>query len=213
MRYFRMFSGALAAGLCISVGGTVLLSLRDGSLTGSVCGALFFSLGLLTIVTRSLNLFTGKIGYLFSNKPSYLADLLIIWLGNFAGTALAGSVLRLCRISHMISERAEVMCLTKLDDSAISIFILSFFCGVLMYIAVDGYKRLSGALSALIVVLPVAVFILCGFEHVVANMFYFAVAGMWNAKVFGYLAVMTLGNSAGSIVFALIDGFTRKSDM
>ena len=213
MRYLRVFSGAFAAGICISIGGTVLLSLRDGSTVGGVCGALLFSLGLLTIVTRSLNLFTGKVGYVFSNKPSYLADLVLIWFGNFAGTALAGSFLRFTRIAQVISERADVMCRAKLDDSPVSIFILSVFCGMLMFIAVDGYKKLSGVLAALIVLLPVAVFILCGFEHVVANMFYFAISGIWNKKVFAYLAVMTLGNSAGSIVFALLDGFTHEKDM
>lgn len=211
MRYLKIFSGALAAGVCISVGGTVLLSLKDGTLFGGVCGAVLFSLGLLTIVTRKLNLFTGKIGYLLSNKPSYIIDLAVIWIGNFTGTALCGTLLRFTRVGAALAERAETMCRAKLDDSVLSMLILSFFCGVLMYIAVDGYKRLAdGCAGVLIVILPVAVFILCGFEHVVANMFYFAVSASWGIKTFAYLLLMTLGNGLGSITFAVLDNICHK---
>ena len=50
------------------------------------------------------------------------------------------------------------------------------------------------------------VFILCGFEHCVANMYYFSVAGMWSGKALVYLLVMTLGNSVGGILFPLVRG-------
>ena len=49
----------------------------------------------------------------------------------------------------------------------------------------------------------VMAFILCGFEHCVANMFYFSIAGIFSLKVFGYLLIMILGNSIGSIIIAL----------
>ena len=48
------------------------------------------------------------------------------------------------------------------------------------------------------------VFILCGFEHCVANMYYFSVAGMWSGKTLLYLLVMTLGNAVGGVVFPVI---------
>ena len=44
------------------------------------------------------------------------------------------------------------------------------------------------------------VFILSGFEHCIANMFYFTLAEVWSVKALGYLAVMTAGNAAGGIV-------------
>ncbi len=52
--------------------------------------------------------------------------------------------------------------------------------------------------------LGVMVFILCGFEHCVANMYYFSVAGMWSGKTLLYLLVMTLGNAVGGVVFPVI---------
>ncbi len=47
------------------------------------------------------------------------------------------------------------------------------------------------------------VFILCGFEHCVANMFYFSVAGCWSGKLLLRLLVMTLGNTVGGVLFPL----------
>ena len=49
-----------------------------------------------------------------------------------------------------------------------------------------------------------AVFILCGFEHCVANMYYFSVAGMWSWKTLGWVLMMTLGNSVGGVLFPLL---------
>ena len=44
------------------------------------------------------------------------------------------------------------------------------------------------------------VFILAGFEHCVANMFYFSVANIWNLHTLLYLLVMSLGNFAGGLL-------------
>ena len=59
MRFLRIFLPALAAGIAISVGGAVLLSLDS-----NIAGAVLFSVGLYTICAHGLNLFTGKVGYL-----------------------------------------------------------------------------------------------------------------------------------------------------
>ena len=50
------------------------------------------------------------------------------------------------------------------------------------------------------------VFILCGFEHCVANMYYFSIAGAWSMKTLGYVLVMTLGNSVGGVLIPLLRG-------
>ena len=69
-----------------------------------------------------------------------------------------------------------------------------------MYVAVEGF-RLKG--NPLILMFCVSVFILCGFEHCIANMFYLSMAGMWSAKSVGYLLIMTLGNSLGAVLAAV----------
>jgi formate/nitrite transporter FocA (FNT family) len=51
--------------------------------------------------------------------------------------------------------------------------------------------------------LCIPAFILCSYEHCVANMLYFTVAGAWSTKTIGYLVVMTLGNGVGGVILPL----------
>lgn len=209
MKYhLKSFLYAVLAGVCIGIGGAVNLSVEN-----TVVGAFLFSIGLIMICVNGFNLFTGKVGYLPDQKPSYLLFLLTVWLGNLAGTALVGYALRLTRVG-ISGEGARVyaMVQTKLDDHPLSVFILAFFCGILMYLAVNGYRRIEHHVGKYIaLILPVAVFILCGFEHCVANMFYFSVANAWgDPKAWGWIGIMTLGNACGSVVFRLTEKLGRQ---
>lgn len=197
---------AFATGVAIAMGGIVYLSCDN-----KYIGAFLFGTGLFVILSFGFNLFTGKVGYAVENKPSYLIDLVIIWLGNLLGTAFSAWLVLCTRICG-ISEKAKAMCETKLSDSPQSIFILAIFCGILMFIAADGYKIIqNSAGKVLVIFLPVVVFILSGFEHCVANMFYFTAAGAWSLKAIGYLLIMTAGNSVGGIFIPLLrKGFSKE---
>ncbi len=197
MKKLNCFVLAVLAGIMISIGGIIYLSCEN-----KVIGALLFSVGLFYVVSRRFNLYTGKIGYIVENGTAFALDLGIIWIGNFIGALLTGSLMRLTRQTALI-EKAYGLCDVKINDTALSIFILAFFCGVLMYLAVDGYKTIPDSMGKnLAVLFSVTVFILCGFEHCVANMFYFSIASYWSGKVILYLIIMTLGNSAGAIAFS-----------
>ena len=200
------FLRAFATGIAIAIGGIVYLSCENRYL-----GAFLFGTGLFVILSFGFNLFTGKVGYAVENKPSYISSLLVIWLGNFAGTALSTFLVLNTRIC-CIADKASDMCDTKLADSPLSIFILAAFCGLLMFIAADGYKTITNSAGKILAVfLPVVVFILSGFEHCVANMFYFTLAKAWSGKAFVWLMIMTLGNSVGGIPIPILrKGFIKN---
>lgn len=189
----KMFLLAIGAGLAISIGGTVYLSVDN-----KIIGSLLFAVGLYAIVLNGLFLYTGKVGYLVvqSDKIEYLGLLAITWLGNLAGTWIGAVAVLNTRIQG-IRENAVGICETKLADGPLSIFLLAIFCGILMYIAVDGFKEKE---NPLILFICVSVFILSGFEHCIANMFYFSIAGAWSLKTIVYLIIMTLGNSLGGML-------------
>lgn len=193
----RIFLKAAAAGITIGIGGAVYLTLEN-----RVIGAVLFGVGLYTIVLNGLFLYTGKVGYLISakDKKAYILQLIFTWLGNFAGTALAAAAISATRIRNL-RRTAEVICKTKLADTPHSILILAVFCGILMYVAVDGLREKG---NPLILFFCVTVFILCGFEHCIANMFYFSLAGAWSLRAVIYLLLMTLGNSVGGILLPLV---------
>ena len=193
----RIFLKAAAAGITIGIGGAVYLTLEN-----RVIGAVLFGVGLYTIVLNGLFLYTGKVGYLISakDKKAYILQLIFTWLGNFAGTALAAAAISATRIRNL-RRTAEVICKTKLADTPHSILILAVFCGILMYVAVDGFREKG---NPLILFFCVTVFILCGFEHCISNMFYFSLAGAWSLRAVIYLLLMTLGNSVGGILLPLV---------
>lgn len=201
-KYIRMLLLAILSGITIGVGGTVFLSAES-----RVVGAVLFTVGLYTICIQGLNLFTGKVGYLFDNKPGYLIDLVVIWLGNFLGTAISALLILQTRISG-IADTARSLCEVKLQDSYVSLFVSGIFCGMLMFIAVDGFKKTNG--NPVILFLGVVTFILCGFEHCIADMFYFTLAGMWSAKAVLCILVITLGNSVGGVLIPLVKKFPEK---
>lgn len=195
--YLGHFIKGLYAGLMISIGGIVYLSLEN-----PVIGSFLFSIGLLMVCMYKMNLYTGMVGYILVNPPKYIFSLIISLLGNLCATLLVGQLMRFTRLSGIVT-RAIGIVNTKISDNILSIFILSMFCGMLMYIAVNNYKTSKNEIGKFIgIFMCVMTFILCGFEHCVANMFYFSVSGILTYKVLLYLIIMILGNSFGSVVIS-----------
>jgi len=206
MKTLKTFVYGVLAGVCIAIGGTAFLSVDN-----KVLGALFFTAGLFTICTFGFNLFTGKVCYVFERDRAYALDLPVIWLGNLLGAWLTAAAERLTRVGPALAERAAALCQTKLADGLGSIFVLSVFCDILIFIAVDGFGKNPHELGKyLSLFFGVTVFILCGFEHCVANMYYFSVAGMWSGKTLLYVLVMTAGNALGGVLFPLLRMWKEK---
>nr|WP_294409055.1 formate/nitrite transporter family protein [uncultured Ruminococcus sp.] len=200
-----IFLRSFMTGVAIAVGGTVYLSCGNKYL-----GAFLFGTGLFVILSFGFNLFTGKVGYAVEREPVYLGELGIIWLGNFAGAAVSAFLILQTRIAG-IGDKAKELSDIKLSDGLLSIFILAFFCGILMFIAADGNKNIKNPVGQILAIfLPVVVFIISGFEHCIANMYYFTLSGSWSAKALGYMMIMTLGNAAGGMLIPLVKkGFIK----
>lgn len=196
-KYVDSLLKGVYAGFMIGIGTIAFLSLEN-----KVLGSFFFSIGLLTICMYAMNLYTGKVGYILINKIEYIYELLLGLLSNFIGTFIIGKLILLTRVSN-INEKALSLVNIKLNDNLLSIFILSIFCGILMYIAVNNYKKVGTEIGKYIgIFMCVMTFILCGFEHCIANMAYITIANAWSWKALLYVLIMILGNSFGAILIA-----------
>ena len=190
----------ILAGLSISLGGTVFLAVTD-----KMVGALLFSVGLFCVCAFGFHLFTGKVCYVFDNDRRYALALPVIWIGNLIGALCTGWLESITRMGPALAEKAAAICETKLDQTALSAFVLAFFCDIMIYIAVEGYKNIPHETGKYLAILfGVVVFILCGFEHCVANMYYFTIGNAWSWKAVGYLLLMTAGNAAGGIAIPVL---------
>ena len=177
------FSLSVLAGIMIGFGGIIYLMCAN-----KMVGALLFSFGLLTIVCQGFALYTGRIGYF---RQYGLASILVTIAGNFIGTWAAAKGFALTR--HTVDIAAVVA--PKLQDSSLSVFLLSIGCGAMMYLAVDSYRKSK---SWLFVIMPIVIFILSGFEHSIANMFYISLAGEWGWEAIRITAIAIVGNGIGS---------------
>lgn len=208
MNRAKIFVSGILAGVCIAIGGTVYLSLDN-----KVLGALFFTVGLFTICVFGLHLFTGKVCYVFEKDGRYALDLPVIWLGNLVGTFGVAQLERFTRIGSLISEKAVTLCDVKFNDSLLSIFILAVFCNILIYIAVESYGKNPHEIGKyLSLFFGVMVFILCGFEHCIADMYYFSLAGAWTSPIaWLYILGISFGNAVGGVLLPLLRSWINKS--
>ena len=181
------FIKSIAAGIMISIGGMVFLSCDN-----RYVGALLFSTGLISVVLFGFNLYTGRIGYVLKNDRIFFIDTLLSILGNAVG----------CLVGLLRSPIGNVseICENKLAKPLPQVFIDAVFCGILIYVCVEIYKK-YGKLIGIVFCIPT--FILCGFEHSIADMFY-----LFNARVFTpyallFVVIVILGNALGGLLFPL----------
>ena len=169
---------AIKAGILIGLGCIAYITVEN-----KYIGAGLFSLGLLGILTQELKLYTGVIGFL-GRKEDIIPGLIILG-GNLLGIGALGL------ISSGLVPSCSSLIYGKLGKSFFEVLFSSWACGILMYTAVMGYRKGY----PIIVVISIMFFILCGFDHCIANYFYMTNSGIlfdWR------LPVMIFGNSLGS---------------
>lgn len=178
-----MILNSILAGICIGLGCWIFCSV-----TNSILGALLFSCGLLAIRIFSYSLFTGKIQYMITKKYKWY-HYLIILIGNIIGISL------MCLLTQRSDLYLYAATIGRAKDAQIPViaFIKAIGCGALMTIATKKETPLY------ITSLCVFAFIAAGFNHCIADAFYFIAAGVISWNWF----IIVLGNIVGGILISL----------
>ena len=177
-----MKKGILAS-ILIGFGVAVLLFL------GNPLGPVLFAFGLLGVCYLDAWLFTGKAGYYWKNKTTELFTILCVNLisGHAFGWLLGYSSPQLVPVAM------EKVASWTFDAE---FFVRAVFCGAIMYICVELFKR--GTVFGIFFGVPL--FIFCGFQHCIANIIVLGVAShpefVWSWTIL--LAIV--GNLIGSII-------------
>ena len=218
----NVFFYGILAGVAIAFGGILFVLAKafipDNPIIGSsLVGAFLFPVGLLLVCYFKLNLYTGKIGMAFRNKKldkkglNVFEWLFWILIGNAVGAFLIGfAIYGLTFIDPSSSFSIAVFDVANARRMAFDfagIFNMSYksvLCGMLVYIAIFFFNRLNNQFGKVAgVVVPIAFFVYCGFQHCVANMFYIAAGGAWNLNALVGLLICILGNSLGALALDL----------
>lgn len=219
------FLSGMVAGSFIAFGGIayiLALAYLPADIS-KIVGACLFPLGLMLVCFTGTKLYTGRIGYVIDKNEvpikKKIAELTIMVLGNFIGAALIGLIF------FSISYKSDLL-LTKFigiveGKTANRTYADGIFrpilCGVMVFLAVDFFKSFKNiGCKILFIFIPIFLFVFAGWDHCVANAFYYAAGLMAMAEkgveidattiawLFVNLFGCILGNSIGSIVTNLV---------
>ncbi len=198
----KKIASGVMAGIMVSIGGCVFLACDV-----KYVGAVLFSVALLCICYCGYSLYTGKIGFIISSHSREdFSVLLLGLLGNAVGTVICGAAVRYA--IPTIGEAALAACMRRLDEQAfLQTLVRGIFCGILMFLSVYIYRE-KKTVAGILFCIPV--FILSGFEHSIADMFYFAASGMVSVEAFAYVWTVILGNTLGGMLFPVLMTTGRK---
>ena len=200
-RFFAEILNGVLAILSVGIGCIVFLSCDN-----VYVGAILFSVALLTVCIMKFSLFTGKIGYIVENfnKEHFLLCLACL-IGNVLGALVIGTIAKLGLPELEI--KAGMLVAGKLTQTPIQTIIRALFCGVIIHIAVHMYNH-KDSLAGIILGIPT--FILSGFEHSIADMFYLVLASSFTLESALFILFVLIGNSLGGIITPLIEKLVQK---
>lgn len=197
----KLLRSSVFAGIAIGTAGFgFLASGIQSSSYGSLAGAVLFSFGLLTVVGYKLKLYTGTAGFIEKNE---VGQLFLILLGNIAGCFC---VSLLARVSPMdIQSAAQNILELRMRTGALKCGLLGIGCGFIMTTAVQ-FARKKQYLPLLF---GVPLFIICGFTHCVADIFYYLCVpfSFWKSN---FVEILTLyicivaGNLIGCNLYRIV---------
>lgn len=212
-----LFIKAFMSGMFIAFGalGSQVINAATGT---SFMGAFIFPVGLILVVCTGSELFTGDclMAMAVADKKITLSGmvrtLVIVYIWNFIGSLFVVFLALFGKMPAMLDGKlGETMMKTAASKTsllpAVS-FSKGVLCNILVCAAVLVSIKTGDTVGKMLAAyFPVMLFVLCGFEHSIANM-YFIPMGQVLGKIdvgllFYNLIPVTLGNIVGGVLFAL----------
>lgn len=144
-----------------------------------IMGAVVFAAGLCMVVIAGSELFTGNSLMIITCLTGdtkilpVLKNWLFVYIGNFIGSIILSFLAIKAGVfsADTVFNTLSIIVCSKIDITFFSAFIKGIFCNMLVCLAVwmaFASKNVSGKILAIF--FPIFLFVLCGFEHCVANM-------------------------------------------
>lgn len=196
MLILGFFAGAFIG--FAGIASTTASATVENASVGRLLSACVFPAGMAMVLVAGSELFTGNNLIIISvlqkkvRIREMLKNWLVVFLGNFIGAAFVAVMVVYGHIPDLygsrLAEKMVAASLTRVEQTFAEAFIRGILCNILVCIAVwaaFAAKKVSGKL--LMSFWPVMLFVLCGFEHSIADI-YFCVAGILTASEYGIAA-------------------------
>ena len=215
-KWYDTFVLAILAGMFIAFGAVASSMVSDGTTLGTFLKAVIFPVGLILVIFIGAELFTGN-NLLFLplctgniKASSMFKNWIIVYAGNFIGGLLIAVFVSQAHI--LPYETLNTILHVKTYVNFVEVFAKAVLCNVLVCLAVwlsCGAKTEGGKIC--FIHIPIFIFVICGFEHCVANMYYLSSGLMVNFtwELFGRaildnLIPSTIGNIIGGVLFSSV---------
>ncbi len=211
MLLLGIFAGAFIA--LAGVGSTI-----GGFLGGKIVAAMIFPAGLFMVVVAGSELFTGNnlmVTALFSKKIGVLKLLKnwgLVFAGNLVGALIVTVIAVYSGVLDSMSDTVIAAAMSKVNLGFLEAMLRGILCNFLVCVAVwIAFSADTVPGKAVAVFFPIMLFVLCGFEHSVADMYYVPAGMMMGGLaggvapsiaefLFGNLLPVTIGNIIGGAV-------------
>lgn len=197
----KLMRSSIFAGIAIGTAGFgFLASGIQSEAYGSLVGAVLFCFGLLTVIGYKLKLYTGTAGFINKNE---VGQLFMVLLGNIIGCFCMALLARLSPMD--IQASAQNILSLRLSAGPLRCGLLAIGCGFIMTTAVQ-FAREKQYLPLLF---GVPLFIVCGFPHCVADVFYYLCVpfAFIKANALGVIVLyvsIVLGNLIGCNLYRIV---------
>lgn len=221
---WKMLILGVFAGMFIGFAGiasTTISATVENASVARLLSAAVFPAGMAMVLVAGSELFTGNNLIIVSvlekkiRLRSMLKNWAFVFLGNFVGAAFVAVLVVYGHTPDLyggrLAEKVVASALSRVNQSFPEAFIRGILCNILVCIAVwaaFAAKKVSGKL--LMSFWPIMLFVLCGFEHSIADI-YFCIAGILTSAEYGIdagslnvvsfllknLLPVTLGNIVG----------------
>ena len=216
----KVLASAFLAGAYIAFGalGSVgaaynLLANPDTYGLGKMVAGLMFPAGLMFVLIAGADLFTGNnlMTLAVMNKKITLRELFrnwsLVYIANFIGsTLLAVAIFYAGTFNGDASNKVISIAQSKSTLTILEALIRGILCNMIVVLAVWMATAAQDIISKIFACwFPIMLFVLCGFEHSVANMFFIPMGMLLGANVtigqlITNLIVVTIGNMIGGAI-------------
>ncbi|NCB92459.1 MAG: formate/nitrite transporter family protein [Clostridia bacterium] len=220
------FVAAMVAGMFISFGSFVaftlgqVISCGDAACWTKLSQAFAFAAALSLVIMAGSELFTGNNFVMCSaaiRKTVSWADTIklwvVCWIGNLVGSLLSVLVFQLSGIptasEGVVADYFIKISEGKVGLGPVELISRAILCNILVCLAVwCGIKMKSESGKLIMIFWCIIVFMICGFEHSVANMSIVGVGvangGISIGQYFYSVLMASLGNVIGGAVFVAL---------
>ena len=177
----------ILAGFLIAIGGYAFLKV------GGIVGAFLFSFGIICVVNLQTPLYTGIAG---TDEKFWTKIEVLVY--NIIGAGIGAWLMHFTYDSVVLNNISPII-FNKLMSPLYVTLSKAIMCGVIVDISVFLAKRDNSVIPLLI---GIPTFIMCGFNHSIADAFYFGIEnnlilnyGIWKPLL--YYLIVVVGNYIG----------------